>query len=122
VTGPRSLRSWAAVAWALCLVAAAAEPRAADHRSSQAAAVTGTTIAADSTHPAVLPARVADDVRMAAQTGGSSRTLVPAAVLAALLGVPAARRRRGSAGETDHRLLQTRRYAIALRAPPLRLA
>ena len=121
MTGPRTLRWWAAVAWALCLVAAAAEPRAADHRS-HAAAVTGTTIAADSSHPAVLPARVADDVRMAAQTGGSSRTLVVAAVLTALLGVPAARRRRGSAGETDHRLLQTRRYAIALRAPPLRLA
>ncbi len=71
---------------------------------------------------ALLPARMADDARAAAYSGGSLRILLLPAVLAAVLGIPAARRRRGRAPAHDHRVLQTRRHVIAVRAPPLQLA
>ena len=70
---------------------------------------------------AVLPARIADDVRAAGQAA-PLRALVLAAVLAVLLGLPAVLRRRASAAGSESHPLRARRHTIALRAPPLQFA
>ena len=70
---------------------------------------------------AIIPARIADEVR----SGGSAvtlRILAVAAVLAALVGLPAALRRRAALPGLDHQPLRSRRHTIALRAPPLQFA
>jgi hypothetical protein len=82
------------------------------------AAVGALSAAAD---PAVLPAKVTDDVR-AATSHTPLRGLVLAALLTAAVALPAAFRRRASAFRRDQRPLHSRRSAIALRAPPLQLA
>lgn len=74
-----------------------------------------------STDAAVLPAKVADEVRVAAQ-GAPVRSLVLAAIVAVLVGLPAVLRRKASAAGPTHRPLRARRCTIALRAPPLQLA
>jgi hypothetical protein len=122
VTGPRHTRWWTLAVWGLLVLAAVAgEPRSAGEpdRHPPPPASAGL---AGTNHAALLPVRLPDDVRIAAQAGASSRALVLAAALAAILGLPALYPRHGSAGERGRRQLQARRYAIALRAPPLRLA
>ena len=85
----------------------------------EAVAVIGKT--AELTFHAVLPARVAGEVRAAGQVA-PLRVLVLAAVLALLVGLPAVIRRGSVATGRDSRPLRTRRHAIALRAPPLQFA
>ena len=122
MTGPRHIRWWTLAVWGLLLLATvAAEPRSTDHPDRQPPARASAGLAGTN-HAALLPARLPDDVRVAAQAGGSSRALILAATLAAILGVPALHPRHGSGGERGRRQLQARRYAIALRAPPRRLA
>lgn len=70
---------------------------------------------------AVLPARIADDVRAAGQAA-PLRVYLLAAVVAVLLGLPAMLRRRTAAGRHDSQPLRARRHTIALRAPPLQFA
>lgn len=119
---PRTLCCSAAVLWGLFLVAAVAGAPGASERPgwdrAPRTAIAGLSGASDA---ALLPGRMADDVRAAAYSGGSLRVLLLPAVLAAVLGIPAARRRRGGAPAHDHRVLQTRRHVIGLRAPPLQL-
>ena len=70
---------------------------------------------------AVVPARIAENVRAA---GGAAplRVVVLAAVLAVLVGLPAVLRRRTSAGSHGSQPLRARRHTITLRAPPLQFA
>ena len=70
---------------------------------------------------AIIPARVADEVRATGQ-GAPLRVLVLTAMLALLAGLPAALRRGTSSADRDHEPLRTRRHTIALRAPPLQFA
>ena len=70
---------------------------------------------------AVLPARVVDEVR-SARSAAPSRVLVPGAVLASLVGLPALVGRTSPAAGSRRPDVRTRRHAIALRAPPLRSA
>lgn len=122
MTGPRSFRLWTVALWALWVVAATAglgESRnQAESTGSTPAAVGVLSASADA---AVLPAKVADEVRVAAH-GSPVRTMVVAAVVAVLIGLPAVLRRRASAAAPAHRPLRARRHAIALRAPPLQFA
>jgi hypothetical protein len=105
--------------WGVCLLAATgghlASPRHALPASEMPAAIGMLTSAPD---PAVIPARVADEVRAASQ-GAPLRLMVLAAVLATLVGLPAAHRWRTSFIGRDHQPLRVRRHTIALRAPPL---
>ena len=118
----RSLRPWAVALWALCLVAATGGP-AEDHRysASSGASPAAVGMLSATADPAVLPAKVADEVRVAAQSA-PLRILFMAAVVAVLAGLPAVLRRRASAHGPTPRPLRARRHAIALRAPPLQLA
>jgi hypothetical protein len=108
--------------WGACLLAATgghlASPRHALLALDTPAAVVGLTRAPDA---AVIPARVADDVRAASQ-GAPLRLLLLTAVLAVLAGLPAVLRRRTSSPNRGRQPLRARRYAIALRAPPLQFA
>lgn len=118
----RTVGVWALALWALCLVAATAGhisgPRDAvsSHATSPVEA-----ILAPVADVAVLPAKVADEIRVSAHFS-TSRVLVPMAVLALLIAPPALMRRRAAGAERDHQRLRTRRHAIALRAPPLQFA
>lgn len=119
----RTNRIWALGLWALCLLAAtgghvtgAGGTMASGGTTSAAVGVLSA--AAD---PALLPARVADELRAATQTS-PLRVAVLAALFGAVLGLAAALRRRASTAGRDHRPLQARRHTIALRAPPLQLA
>jgi hypothetical protein len=122
VTGPRSLRLWTVALWAVCLLAATGglvdAGRQAGSATATPAAVGVLSATADS---AILPARIADEVRVAAQSA-PTRLLVLGAVLAVLVGLPAAARRRASAAAALYRPLRARRCTIALRAPPLLFA
>jgi hypothetical protein len=122
VARSRNLRLWAVAVWALCLLAATAgrpggsghpEP----HRTSPAA-VGALSAAADA---AVLPPRVADELRVAS-SGAPLRVIVLAAVLALLVALPAVLRRTSNAGQPEEQPLRSRRHVISLRAPPLRFA
>ena len=108
--------------WGVCLLAATgghlASPRDAIPAAEMPAAVGVLTGAPDA---AVIPGRVADEVR-AAGHGAPLRLLVVNAVLAVLVGLPAVLRRRMTSAGHDHRPLRARRHAIALRAPPLQFA
>jgi hypothetical protein len=113
---------WAFGVWALCLVAGTAghigHDRTASGRHAPLAAAAILDPAGDH---AVLPARVAGEVRVA-DHAGPARGLMVAAILAMLVGGSAAIRGRGAPGGTEVRNLRIRRHDIALRAPPLRLA
>ena len=106
----------------ICLLAAAgghlASPRQPLPAAEMPAAVGALRGATDA---AVIPARVADEVR-AASHGAPLRLLFFAAILAVVIGLPAVLRRRTSSAERAHQPLRARRHAIALRAPPLRFA
>ena len=118
----RDVRLWTATLWGVCLLATTtthlARPR--DHAGPQTRpAAVG--VLSQTPGAAVLPARIAEDVRSA---GGAAplRVVVLAAVLAVLVGLPAVLRRRTSAGSHGSRPLRARRHTIALRAPPLQFA
>lgn len=118
----RNLRLWAFALWGVCLLAVTtahlAGPGDAAVPRTPPAAVGVVSQAPDA---AVLPARIADDVRAAGQAA-PLRILVLAAVLAVLVGLPAVLRRRTSAAGHDAQPLRARRHTIALRAPPLQFA
>lgn len=122
MTESRSLRLWTVALWALWVVAATAglgESR--DHAQSTGSTPATVGVLSASTDAAVLPAKVADEVRVAAQ-GSPLRTMLVAAIVAVLIGLPTALRRRDTAAGPSHRPLRARRHTIALRAPPLPLA
>ena len=122
MTRSRNLRLWALALWGLCLIAATTAHGAAPGEEAVRAPHSATVgVLSQLPGSAVLPARIADDVRAAGQAA-PLRILVLAAVLAALVGLPATLRRRTSAGGHDARPLRARRYTIALRAPPLQFA
>ena len=108
--------------WGVCLLAAMgghlATPRNAVRAADSPAAVGMVTRAPDA---AVIPGRVADEVRAASQPT-PLRLLALSAVLAVLIGLPAVQRRRASSTDGDRRPLRARRHAISLRAPPLQFA
>lgn len=123
MTRSRNLRLWTLALWGVCLIAATAAhlggPQDQAGPETLPAAVGVLSQAADA---AILPARIADDVRAAAGQAGPLRVFVLAAVLAGLVGLPVMLRRRTSAGGHDSHPLRARRHTIALRAPPLQLA
>ena len=106
--------------WALCLVAATAGHVSRDAVSSHATSP-AVGILAPAADVAVLPAKLADDIRVSAHFS-TSRALVLVAVLALLIALPAVMRRRAAVAGRDKQRLRIRRHAIALRAPPLQLA
>lgn len=118
----RTLRLWTLALWGVCLLAATTVHLAGaeGHRGPETppAAVGVLSQTADA---AVLPARIADDVRAAGQAA-PLRVVVLAAVLAVLVGLPAVLRRRAWFGGHDSQPLRARRHSIALRAPPLQFA
>ena len=122
MTRSRHLRLWTLALWGVCLLAATAAhlggPR--DH-AGPATLPSAVGVLSQAPDAAVLPARVADDVRSAGQAG-PLRVFVVAAVLAGLVGLPAVLRRRTSARGHDSQPLRARRHTIALRAPPLQFA
>lgn len=122
MTRSRTLRLWTLALWGVCLLAATtthlAGPRDQAGPETRPAAVGVLSQAADA---AVLPARIADDVRAAGQAA-PQRVFPLAAVLAVLVGLPAVLRRRTSSGGHDSQPLRARRHTIALRAPPLQFA
>ena len=119
---PRDLRLWGPGVFALCLLAAGGgltgeSPAWASEGVPQPAVA----VLSPTADVAVLPARLVDDVRSAA-SAAPSRAVVPGAVLASVLGLPALLRRSSPPSGPGRRALRTRRYAIALRAPPLLFA
>ena len=117
----RDLRAWTVALWAACLLATTIG--ALGGPGDVAAGAGGPAVGLVSQVPdaAVLPARLADEVRSAGQAA-PLRVLVVAAVLALLVGLPAAQRRRAAAGGRGSQPLRARRHTIALRAPPLQPA
>ena len=113
---------WTLGLLALCLMAAGA-----GHVSGPSDSVSATAspsavgIMSPATDAAVLPAKVADELRVGTHFS-TARMLVWVAVLAVLAGLPAVVRRRAAVAGTDHRRLRARRHTISLRAPPLQLA
>ena len=122
MTQARRLRVWVLAVWCAGLLAATGG-QLADARSVLPAGAIPASVARMTRAPdaAVIPARVADEVRAASQ-GAPFRTLALAAVLAVLAGLPAVQHRRASSFALDHRPLRSRRHAISLRAPPLQFA
>ena len=119
MTRSQSFRLWTVALWALCVVAATGglpESPGGAHPAGAAPAAVG--VLAATADAAVLPAKVAGEVRVAAQ-GAPVRTLVLAAIVAVLGGLPAVLRRKAAVAGPTHRPLRARRHAIALRAPPL---
>jgi hypothetical protein len=119
VTRPRPLRLWAVALWALCVVAATgsvARNQAPAFSPGTAHATVATSAAGSD--PAVLPAKVVDEVGSPAHTTPLRMPLM-AAVVAGLAGVAAVVRSRGSTEDSRHRPLRARRHTIAVRAPPL---
>ena len=118
----RNLRLWTLALWGVCLLAATAGhlagPRHVAGPETPPAAVG---VLSQTQDAAVLPGRIADDVRAAGQAA-PMRVFVVAAVLAVLVGLPALLRRRTSTGGQDSQPLRARRHTIALRAPPLQFA
>ena len=118
----RTVGVWMLALWAVCLVAATAGhisgPRDAVSSHANSPAVGILAPAADA---AVLPAKVADEIRVSAHFS-TSRAFVVMAVLGLLIALPALMRHRAAVAGRDHQRLRTRRHAIALRAPPLQFA
>ena len=108
--------------WGVCLLAAAgghlASPRDTIPAAEMPAAVGVLTGGPDA---AVIPARIADEVR-APSHGAPLRLLVVNAALAVLVGLPAVLRLSLTSAGDDDQPLRARRHAIALRAPPLQFA
>jgi hypothetical protein len=122
VTRPRSSRLWTLALWILCLLAATggvAEARPLAGRAGPPSAAMSS--GASTPDSAVLPVRAGDEVDVAVQHA-PLRMLFLAGVVAVLVARPAASRRGSSVGAQGRRILRNRRSAIALRAPPLRLA
>ena len=118
----RNLRLLAAALWAFCLLAAtAAQPGDAGDPVAKAAPLAAVGVLSVTFDAAILPPRAADELRLSS-AGAPLRILVLAAVLAALVALPTVLRRTSSTGGRGEQPLRWRRYAIALRAPPLRLA
>lgn len=119
----RNLRLWTLALWAVCLLAATTAHVVGlrDQAVAEAppAAIPG--LLSQSSDAAVLPARIADEVRAAGQAA-PLRVLVLAAVLAVLVALPAVLRRRTSAAGYESQPLRARRHTIAMRAPPLQFA
>ncbi len=118
----RNLRLWTLALWAVCLAAVTT----AHLYGPRDEAVAGAPLAAPGvpsqpSDAAVLPARIADEVRAAGQAA-PLRVLALAAVLALLLGLPAVLRRWTVAAGRESQPLRSRRHTIALRAPPLQFA
>ena len=113
---------WTIALWALCVLSATAGQAAGTGQTgSQRLPPAAAGIVSPAADAAVLPARVAEEVR-AATHGSALHALAIAAVLAALAGAPATLRCRAFAEVIHHRPLRTRRHSIVLRAPPLQLA
>ena len=122
MTRARDLRLWTVALWGVCLLAATTAHLAGpggDARPEAPPAAVG--VVAQTAGAAVLPARIADEVRAAGQAA-PLRVYVMAAVLAVLVGLPAVLRRRTSVGDHGSQPLRARRHTIALRAPPLQFA
>jgi hypothetical protein len=122
VAKARTIRLCAVAVWAVCLLAATnthlGDPR---HHAVAGTPPAAVGVVSQTPDAAVLPARIAEEVRAAGQAA-PLRVLVIVAVLALLVGLPAAVRRRASAGGHDSQPLRARRHTIALRAPPLQFA
>lgn len=122
MTRSRTLRLWTLALWGVCLLAATTThllgPR--DHAGPETRP-SAVGVLSQTPDAAVLPARIADDVRAAGQAA-PQRVFPLAAVLAVLVGLPAVLRRRTSSGGHDSQPLRARRHTIALRAPPLQFA
>lgn len=121
MTRPRDVRHWGLAVFALGLLAAGAgltggAPAPVPAGVPQPAAA----VLSPTTDVAVLPGRLVDEVRAAASA--PSRAVVLGALLGSVLGLPALLRRTSPPAGRGPRPLRTRRYAIALRAPPLRFA
>ena len=117
----RNLRRWALALWGVCLLATTAHLAGPRDEAVPRTLPAAVGVLSQTPDAAVLPARIADDVRAAGQ-GAPLRVLVLAAVLAVLVGLPAVLRRRTSAGAHNAQPLRARRHTIALRAPPLQFA
>ena len=112
---------WTLGLLALCLMAAGAGHLSASSDSVSAASPPSAVgIMSPAADAAVLPAKVADEIRVS--TLSTARMLVWVAVLALLVGLPAVVRRRAAVSGSDHRRLRARRHTISLRAPPLQIA
>lgn len=107
--------------WGVCLLAATTAHLAAGEEPAPPTQPAAVGVLAQTADVAVLPARIADDVRAAGQAA-PLRILVLAAILAVLVGLPAVLRRRATAAGHDAQPLRSRRHTIALRAPPLQFA
>ena len=118
----RDLRHWGLAVFALCLLAAGAGLTGGTAaRISEGVPQPAVAILSPTADVAVLPARMADEVRSAASSA-PSRAVVLGALLASALGLPALLRRTSPPDGRGRRPLRSRRYAIALRAPPLAFA
>lgn len=124
MAGSHNLRVCTLALWGLCLLAATslhfagAGPGDAPAAGEPPAAVG---LLSRAPGDAVIPARVADELRAASQAA-PLRLLLLSAVLALLLGLPAVLRTRLSPAGPGSQPLRARRHTIALRAPPLRFA
>jgi hypothetical protein len=122
VARSRDLRLWRLGLVALCLLTAGGGlTPGAPARVGEGAPQPAVAVLSPSVDVAVLPARLVDEVRSAA-SANPSRLIVLGAVLASLLVLPALVRLMSPPAGKGRRPLRTRRYAIALRAPPLAFA
>lgn len=113
---------WVFALWGICLLAAGGGPLAGtDRRAATDVLPAAVGILSQAPDAAIIPARIAAEVRAGGATA-PLRVLVVAAVLAMLAGLPAVLGRRVAAPGNDHRPLRARRHTIALRAPPLQFA
>ena len=116
---PRDFRHWGLAVFALGLLAAGAGlSGGSPARVSEGLPQPAVAVLSPTADVAVLPGRPVDEVRSAA-SGAPSRAVVLGALLASVLGLPALLRRTSPPAGRGPRPLRTRRYAIALRAPPL---
>lgn len=122
VARSHNARLFAAALWAFCLLAAtAAQPGDAGDPVVKTAPLAAVGLLSVTFDAAILPPGAADELHLSS-SGVPLRVLVLAAVLAALVALPTVLRRTSSTGSRGEQPLRSRRYAIALRAPPLRLA
>lgn len=108
--------------WSVCLLAATGAHLATAPPVTRAAATPAAVgVLTPAPDAAVIPGRVADEVRAATQ-GAPLRPLALVAALAVLVGLPAAPRRRMAPAGGGDQPLRARRHTIALRAPPVQFA
>ena len=119
---PRDLRLWGLAVFAICLLAAGGGlTGGTPARVSEGIPQPAVAVLSPAADVAVLPGRPVDEIRSAA-SAAPSRAVVLGALLASVLGLPALLRRISPPAGRGRRPLRTRRYAIALRAPPLPFA